>query len=149
MGRVQIKTIASALAIAAALAAAPASAETLKMAWSQDATGLDPHKQTAFASIRLLELVYEPLVRTDAELNVVPAIAAYEAALPEGFGEALKAMAEAAEEGRDSTVDMVARLGRASRLGERSRGVLDAGATSCALILTTLAGSVATRLSPT
>ncbi|MCD1632218.1 ABC transporter substrate-binding protein [Martelella mediterranea] len=75
MGRVQIKTIASALAIAAALAAAPASAETLKMAWSQDATGLDPHKQTAFASIRLLELVYEPLVRTDAELNVVPAIA--------------------------------------------------------------------------
>ncbi|MGV0876528.1 ABC transporter substrate-binding protein [Martelella sp. FLE1502] len=76
MGRVQIKTIASALAIAAALAAAPASAETLKMAWSQDATGLDPHKQTAFASIRLLELVYEPLVRTDAELNVVPAIAA-------------------------------------------------------------------------
>ena len=76
MGRVQIKTIASALAIAAALAAAPASAATLKMAWSQDATGLDPHKQTAFASIRLLELVYEPLVRTDAELNVVPAIAA-------------------------------------------------------------------------
>lgn len=75
MGRVQIKTIASALAIAAALTAAPASAETLKMAWSQDATGLDPHKQTAFASIRLLELVYEPLVRTDAELNVVPAIA--------------------------------------------------------------------------
>lgn len=76
MGRVQIKTIASALAIAAALTAAPAGAETLKMAWSQDATGLDPHKQTAFASIRLLELVYEPLVRTDAELNVVPAIAA-------------------------------------------------------------------------
>ncbi|MAM14029.1 MAG: ABC transporter substrate-binding protein, partial [Rhizobiaceae bacterium] len=76
MGRVQIKTIASALAITAALAAAPATAETLKMAWSQDATGLDPHKQTAFASIRLLELVYEPLVRTDAELNVVPAIAA-------------------------------------------------------------------------
>ncbi|MEO1986822.1 MAG: ABC transporter substrate-binding protein [Martelella sp.] len=75
MGRVQIKTIASALAIAAALTAAPAAAETLKMAWSQDATGLDPHKQTAFASIRLLELVYEPLVRTDAELNVVPAIA--------------------------------------------------------------------------
>ncbi len=79
---------------------------------------------------------------------LVPAIAAYEAALPQGFGNALKAMAEAAEEGRDSTIDMVARLGRASRLGERSRGVLDAGATSCALILTTLAGSVATRLSP-
>jgi peptide/nickel transport system substrate-binding protein len=45
------------------------------MAWSQDATGLDPHKQTAFSSLRLLELIYEPLVRLDAELNVEPAIA--------------------------------------------------------------------------
>ena len=30
-----------------------------------------------------------------------------------------------------STKDMVAKVGRASRLGERSRGVLDAGAVSC------------------
>jgi peptide/nickel transport system substrate-binding protein len=55
--------------------AAPAEAARLRMAWSQDATGLDPHKQTAFSSLRLLELIYEPLVRLDAELNVVPAIA--------------------------------------------------------------------------
>ena len=40
--------------------ALPAQAATLRMAWSQDATGLDPHKQTAFSSLRLLELVYEP-----------------------------------------------------------------------------------------
>ena len=78
---------------------------------------------------------------------LVPAISAYEATRPDGFENALTAMAQAAEEGRDSTIDMVARLGRASRLGERSRGVLDAGATSCALILTKLADSVATRLS--
>lgn len=45
------------------------------MAWAQDATGLDPHKQTAFSSLRLLELVYEPLVRLDANLKVVPALA--------------------------------------------------------------------------
>ena len=77
---------------------------------------------------------------------LVPAISAYEAARPEGFETALTAMARAAEAGRDSTIDMVARLGRASRLGERSRGVLDAGATSCALILTTLASSVAKHL---
>jgi dihydroxyacetone kinase len=32
----------------------------------------------------------------------------------------------------------VAKLGRAARLGERSRGILDAGATSCALILNTI-----------
>jgi dihydroxyacetone kinase-like protein len=44
----------------------------------------------------------------------------------------------AAIEGRDSTKDMMAKLGRASRLGERSRGVLDAGATSCCLILVTI-----------
>jgi peptide/nickel transport system substrate-binding protein len=56
--------------------ALPAQAASLRMAWSQDATGLDPHKQTAFSSLRLLELIYEPLVRLDAKLNVVPAIAA-------------------------------------------------------------------------
>jgi peptide/nickel transport system substrate-binding protein len=56
--------------------AAPSFAATLKMAWAQDATGLDPHKQTAFSSIRLLELIYEPLVRLDADLKTVPAIAA-------------------------------------------------------------------------
>ncbi|MGR3660653.1 MAG: ABC transporter substrate-binding protein [Paracoccaceae bacterium] len=53
----------------------PVNAETLRMAWSQDATGLDPHKQTAFSSIRLLELIYEPLVRLDASLDIVPAVA--------------------------------------------------------------------------
>ena len=46
-------------------------------------------------------------------------------------------MKSAAEKGRDSTIDMVAKLGRSARLGERSRGVLDAGATSCELILGT------------
>ena len=67
------------LAIATALSTAafalPVEAATLRMAWSQDATGLDPHKQPAFPSLRLLELIYEPLVRLDADLNVVPAIA--------------------------------------------------------------------------
>ncbi|MBE7734124.1 ABC transporter substrate-binding protein [Devosia faecipullorum] len=73
------RKILTGLAVATALtsvaAAIPAQAETLRMAWSQDATGLDPHKQTAFSSLRLLELIYEPLVRLDADLNVVPAIA--------------------------------------------------------------------------
>ncbi len=55
--------------------AAPGLAATLKMAWAQDATGLDPHKQTAFSSIRLLELIYEPLVRLDGDLKIVPALA--------------------------------------------------------------------------
>ena len=66
------------VALAAVLtgaAIAPAMAAQLRMAWAQDATGLDPHKQTAFSSLRLLELIYEPLVRLDPSLKVVPAIA--------------------------------------------------------------------------
>lgn len=67
--------LAIATALTTAAVALPVQAATLRMAWSQDATGLDPHKQTAFPSIRLLELIYEPLVRFDADLNVIPAIA--------------------------------------------------------------------------
>ena len=76
--------------------------------------------------------------------TLVPAVEAMESAVLQGksFTEALDAMSEAAQSGRDSTKDMVAQLGRASRLGERSRGVLDAGATSCCLILETMATSV-------
>jgi dihydroxyacetone kinase-like protein len=78
----------------------------------------------------------------------VPALEAFDAATAEGksFGEALDALAAAAEKGRDSTIDLVAKIGRASRLGERSRGVLDAGATSCAILLTTLAEGAKERL---
>ncbi len=47
----------------------------LIMARAADTTGLDPHTQTAFASFRLLELIYEPLVNLDENLNVVPSLA--------------------------------------------------------------------------
>ncbi|NLX09974.1 MAG: ABC transporter substrate-binding protein [Chloroflexi bacterium] len=47
----------------------------LIMARAADTTGLDPHTQTAFASLRLLELIYEPLVQLDADLNLVPGLA--------------------------------------------------------------------------
>ncbi len=47
----------------------------LIVARTVDATGLDPHTQTAFASLRLLELIYEPLVSLDANLNIIPALA--------------------------------------------------------------------------
>ncbi len=77
-----------------------------------------------------------------------PAMEAFDAAQDAGksFAESLDAMAAAAERGRDATRDMVARVGRASRLGERSRGVLDAGASSCCLILETIAAGVKKRL---
>ncbi len=70
-----------------------------------------------------------------------PAATAFKEATAAGdsFAEALDKMSAAAEKGRDSTKDMVAKLGRAARLGERSRGVLDAGSVSCCLILQTMA----------
>ena len=60
--------------------------------------------------------------------------------------EALAEMKKAAEAGRDSTKDMVAKFGRSSRLGERSRGVLDAGATSCCIILSAMADGISELL---
>lgn len=48
---------------------------------------------------------------------------------------ALKACQQAAKEGMLATKEMVAKLGRASRLQERSLGHQDAGATSCALLI--------------
>ncbi len=47
---------------------------------------------------------------------------------------ALDRAATAAEEGRNATAGMVARMGRGSYLGDRSRGHVDAGATSMALL---------------
>ena len=72
---------------------------------------------------------------------IIPAQESYQDAVDSGASlqDALKKMAEAAEKGKDSTIDMVAKIGRSARLGERSRGVLDAGATSASLILQTLA----------
>ena len=89
----------------------------------------------AIASISPAKVGDKTLIDT-----LIPALTAYEKAQKEEktFSEALEDMKIAAIEGRDSTKDMVAKLGRASRLGERSRGVLDAGATSCALILETI-----------
>lgn len=65
------------------------------------------------------------------------------AAAGKEFEEAMPAMKAAAEAGRDSTKDMVAKFGRSARLGERSRGVLDAGATSCCIILCAMADGIA------
>lgn len=59
------------------------------------------------------------------------------------YKDALTEMKKVAEIGRDSTKEMVAKFGRSSRLGERSRGVLDAGATSCCIIITAMADGIA------
>jgi len=77
--------------------------------------------------------------------TLIPAQEAFSSSLASGkdFADCLHDMKVAAESGWKSTENMVAKVGRASRLGERSRGVLDAGATSCYLILASLADSIA------
>ena len=79
---------------------------------------------------------------------LVPARDAFDAAQAEGktFAESLLAMKAAAEAGLEATRGMVAKVGRASRLGERSRGTLDAGAASCTMILSALADGLVQRL---
>ncbi|MDR1613476.1 MAG: dihydroxyacetone kinase subunit L [Planctomycetota bacterium] len=74
--------------------------------------------------------------------TLVPATEAFEKAADSGFASALDAMEAAAKRGWESTKDLQAKVGRASRLGERSIGTLDAGATSCWLILHSLAASL-------
>jgi phosphoenolpyruvate---glycerone phosphotransferase subunit DhaL len=73
-----------------------------------------------------------------------PAVDAFDAAIAEGrgLGPALQVAAAAAAAGRDATVDMVARKGRASYLGERSRGHHDPGATSTTMILEAAAATL-------
>jgi dihydroxyacetone kinase-like protein len=80
--------------------------------------------------------------------TLAPASQALRKAATEGqsLAAALAAMKAAAVAGRDSTKDLVAKFGRSSRLGERSRGVLDAGAVSCCIILNALADGILEQL---
>lgn len=74
-----------------------------------------------------------------------PAVDAARAAADEGAtpAEALARAAEAAARGRDATIEMIARRGRASYLGERSKGHQDPGATSMALLVDSAARCLA------
>jgi dihydroxyacetone kinase-like protein len=68
---------------------------------------------------------------------LAPAVDALDAMLAAGadLDVALPAAASAAAAGRDATVAMLARKGRASYLGTRSVGHQDPGATSIALLM--------------
>jgi len=73
-----------------------------------------------------------------------PAVRAIEAAEKEGkkLAGALTDFEQAAKVGMKSTREMLAKMGRASRLGERTIGHQDAGATSCYFILRSLASAI-------
>lgn len=68
---------------------------------------------------------------------LLPAVSALVQACQENtsLAEALRESAEAARQGMEATIPLVARKGRASYLGERSAGHQDPGATSSYLIL--------------
>jgi len=68
---------------------------------------------------------------------LTPALKTLKQAVDTGvpFNEALKQSADAARQGMEGTIPLVARKGRASYLGERSAGHQDPGATSSYLIL--------------
>jgi dihydroxyacetone kinase-like protein len=74
-----------------------------------------------------------------------PAVDALDKALGEGadLADGLSRARDAAVEGRDATIPMLARKGRASYLGERSVGHQDPGATSVALLLQAAADTIA------
>ncbi len=76
--------------------------------------------------------------------TLIPGLEAYKQACADGkdFTASLEDLKVAAEAGKEATFDMVAKIGRAARLGERSRGCLDAGATSCNLIIQTMADTM-------
>jgi dihydroxyacetone kinase-like protein len=76
---------------------------------------------------------------------LVPAVEAIRAAVTAGDGAvaAMKKAADAAEKGAAATTDMLARIGRARNLGERSRGFADPGATSISLIFRGFADALA------
>jgi len=76
---------------------------------------------------------------------MAPATEAYNAAVAGGadLAAALRAALTAAEQGRDDTIPMLARKGRASYLGERSIGHQDPGATSTALLFAAAVAAMA------
>lgn len=80
--------------------------------------------------------------------TLIPAAETLSRAAADGkdFAESLLEMKDSAAAGRDSTKDLIAKFGRSSRLGERSRGVLDAGSVSCCLILCAIADGILEQL---
>ncbi len=75
---------------------------------------------------------------------MAPAVDAIEESLSTGesLADAARAGAEAARGGREATIPLIARKGRASYLGERSKGHQDPGATSTTYLFEALAASV-------
>jgi len=114
---------------------------------AQGAHELMPAKLSAALQAGLLGIVQRGRAIAGDKTMVdawTPALAALAAAIAHGetLAAALRACADGAEEGMNSTVPLVARKGRASYLGERSAGHMDPGAASTTLLLRALYNAV-------
>jgi dihydroxyacetone kinase-like protein len=78
---------------------------------------------------------------------LLPAVEALKQAAGDGadLSDALRRAADAAREGMEGTIPLVARKGRASYLGERSAGHQDPGATSSHLLLKAAADTLGSQ----
>jgi phosphoenolpyruvate---glycerone phosphotransferase subunit DhaL len=76
---------------------------------------------------------------------LTPAVQAFADSVGNGddLATGLRAAAEAAAKGREATTELEARKGRASYLGERSKGHTDPGAASATMLVEALADAVA------
>ena len=111
----------------------------------KDTIGRDDFQAALSSSVEALQLISKAAVGDKTMMDVlIPAKESMELAVQKDlpFESAVDLMAESARKGRDGTVNMEAKIGRSSRLGERSKGVMDAGAASCCLILETMAAGV-------
>jgi dihydroxyacetone kinase-like protein len=114
-----------------------------------DALPTDSRELDAAAVVRYLTVTRDALTELGGakpgDKTIVDAVAGAQdaassaQALTDSAAEAIVAAAHGAQTGAASTADMVARIGRASRLGERSRGSVDAGARSFALVMSAIA----------
>ncbi len=99
------------------------------------------HRAAAAAETAIVDLGHAvPGDKTliDALHPFVLALGTAEASSPD-LDAAVAQAVDASATGALSTADMVARVGRASRLGDRSRGLPDAGATSFSIIVRAMA----------
>lgn len=102
--------------------------------------------------LAMLKKAYQNLSDlTDAKVGdkslidvLVPAIETYEKAVDggEAFNECLTQSLATAKTGLEATKKIPAKIGRASRIGDRSIGYQDAGATSCYLIIEAIVNTI-------
>jgi dihydroxyacetone kinase-like protein len=117
----------------------------LRMAASTgDAESLDPSEFAAALRAGLEGVVARGRAQAGDKTMfdaLAPACDALDAQLAAGasLADALTAAEHAAQAGRDATIPMLARKGRASYLGERSVGHQDPGATSATMLVATAA----------